>query len=253
MLQTWSWFFFRWFPVLAVSLVAVIFLWRRLWRELPFFFLYLASAMLVGVVRYGGYLLGRRANFYSYWISDLAMAVVAFLPMYEVFLRRLFAGFHKNRFYRNIFPLVAATVLLLAVLTAWQAQDKGAAFQMASRAFDFMRTAVLVFFIGLMLLMGRDWTRYDLGITLGFAIQAAVALASAAVRASVHYQPTLFDTVERIVYDLSCLIWLITFWKPEKRTQFVPAERLDPAMLHEARTWETQLKDWLIPGKSKRS
>jgi hypothetical protein len=252
MLQTWLWFCFRWFPILAVSLLALMFLWRRLWRELPFFFLYVASALLVGLVRYGGFLLGRRANFYTYWISDLAMSVIAFLPMYEVFLRRLFEGFHKNRFYRNIFPLVATTALLLAVLTAWQAQDKGAAFQMASRGFDFMRTFVLVFFIGLMLFMGRNWSRNELGITLGFAIQAAVALVTAAARARAHYQPTLFDVAERIAYDFSCLIWLVTFWKPEKRTQFVSAEQLDPEMLHQARSWETQLKGWLIPGKNKR-
>src|SRR5215472_6845095 len=181
MLLAWLLFFLRWFPLLVVSLLVAIFLWRRAWREVPFFFVYLASALLIGIVRYAALLLSRRSYFYTYWISDLIISIVAFLPMYEVFLRQLFAGFSKNRFYRNVFPLVAAAVLVLGVLTALQARDKGAAFQMASRAFDFMRTSVLVFFIGLMLFMGRYWTRYDLGITLGFAIQAAVALTAAAV------------------------------------------------------------------------
>jgi hypothetical protein len=252
MLESWLGIFVFWAPILAVASMTGIFIWRRLWRELPLFFLYLAFALLAWVVRYAAFRLGRATYFYTYWISDLVGAVVVFLPMYEVFLRRLFAGFYRNRFYRSIFPLVAVTILLLTVLTVLQAHDKGKAFLVASRAFDLVRTALLIFFIGLMTFMGRGWTRYNLGITLGFAIQAAVAFASAAVRIRAHYQPTVMDTIEVIAYNLSCLIWLITFWKPEKQTQFLSAEQLDPEMLHQARTWETQLKGWLTPGKNKR-
>jgi hypothetical protein len=252
MLQAWLSLLVRWFPVAAVGLLALIFVWRRQWRDLPFFFLYLMYGLLFVAVLYVGIRLGKRPYFYIYWIFNLIGVVVVFLPMYEVFLRRLFTGFYKTRFYRSIFPLIAVLILVLTLLTALQAHDKGAAFKMALRAFDFMRTAVLVFFISLMLFMGRQWTRYDLGITLGFAIQAAVALANAAVRARVHYHPTVLDTVEIIAYNISCLIWLVTFWKPEKRAEFAPAEQFDREMLHQARTWETILKDWLTPGKSKR-
>jgi hypothetical protein len=252
MLQTWLLFAAHWSPFVALGLTGMFFVWRRLWRILPFFFVYLLFALLVGVIRYVALRSGRAPYFYTYWVSDLVASVVVFLPVYEVFLRRLFAGFHKTRFYRSIFPLAAIVILILAVITALQAHDKGAAFQTASRVFDFMRTAVLAFFIGLMLLMGRDWTRYDLGITLGFAIQAAVALANSAVRAGLHYTPPILGTIDIIAYNLSCLIWLITFWKPEKRTEFLSSEQLDPEMLHQARSWETQLKDWLTPGKSKR-
>jgi hypothetical protein len=252
MFRTWAWFLVVWLPVGELSMVAAIFFWRRLWRDLPFFFLYLAFALLVGVVRYLSSPFGEWPVFYTYWISDLIASLVVFLAMYEVFLRRLFAKSNKNPFYKRFFPLVAVVILVLAVLTAVQAPDKGAAFSMASRAFDFIRTAVLVFFMGLMVLMGRGWSRYDLGITLGFAIQAAVALANAAVRASTHYQATALNSAEIVAYDLSCLIWLITFWKPEKRTQFITPEQLDPEMLQQARSWETQLKAWLAPGKSKR-
>jgi hypothetical protein len=252
MFQTWLMVAVRWFPVTAVALLAVIFVWRRQWRELPFFFLYLASALLAVIAEYLSLRLSKRAFFYTFWISDLVASVVVFLAMYEVFLRRLFTGFHRNRLYRKSFRLVAIAILVLAVLTALQAHDEGAAFRMASRAFDFMRTAVLIFFIGLMLFMGRVWTRYDLGITLGFAIQAAVALANAAVRARMHYRPTVLDTVEIFAYNISCIIWLITFWRPESRVELPPGDQLDREMLHQARNWEAILKDWLTPGKGKR-
>lgn len=238
-----------WYPLLAVLLLAAIFVWRRLFRELPFFFFYLVSALLITAMRFGMMHLGRRAYFYTYWISDLAGSLIVFLAIYEVFLRRLFHGFHKIHFYRKLFAMVAVGVLLLTVLTALQANDKGAAFQMASRAFDFMRTAVLVFFIGLMTFMGREWTRYDLGIALGFGIQASAALATAAVRTQMHYKPTFMDTVQAIAYNVSCLIWLLAFWKQENREEVPPKDELGPQLLREARGWETILKSWLKPGK----
>lgn len=253
MLQSWFVAVVGWFPVLAVVALWAIFVWRRLQRELPLFFLYLSSALLVTVVRYVAFhWFSHRMYFYIYWTCDLFMSVVVFMPMYEVFLRRLFRGFYKNRFYKSIFPLVAFVILVLTVVTAIQAHDKGAAFLMASRGFDFMRTAVLVFFIGLMAFMGRQWTRYDLGITLGFAVQAAVALVNSAVRVRMHYRPTVMETVEIVAYNVSCLIWLVTFWKREKPAQLAPAEQIDPAMLQQARSWEEQLKDWIAPRKSKR-
>jgi hypothetical protein len=252
MLQTWLWRAVLWFPVVAVGSLCVILGWRRLWKELPLFLLYLVSAELVTISRYLSLRWGRAPYFYTYWISDLAISVVALLPLYEVFMRRLFRGFHQTRFYRNIFPLVATAILVLTVVTALQAPDKGAAFHMASRAFDFMRTGVLIFFLGLMLFMGREWTRYDLGVALGFGVQAAAALANSAVRTRMHYQTTIWDILELVAYDVTCFIWLITFWKPEKRTEFLSPEQLDPEMLHQARSWETQLKAWLTPGKSKR-
>jgi hypothetical protein len=194
---------------------------------------------------------GRSAYFYAYWITDLVVSFVVFFPLYEIFLRRLFPGFQKNRFYRNAFPLFAVLVLVLTILTALQAPDKRAAFQMASRGFDFARTVTLVFFIGLMAFMGRQWPRYDLGIALGFGVQAAVALANSAVRTAMHYKPTVLGTVELVAYNVTCFIWLVTFWKPEKPSVPVTAEPLDPGMLHQARGWEEQLKSWLAPRKDK--
>src|SRR5215469_4779606 len=95
-----------WFPMLVVIVLAAIFLWRRLYRSLPLFFLYLVSAVLITVLRFGAMHLGRRVYFYAYWISDLAAAPIVFLAIYEVFLRRLFPSFQRVRFYRNLFVVV---------------------------------------------------------------------------------------------------------------------------------------------------
>jgi hypothetical protein len=244
-------YFFLWFPVLALLVLFGFLVARRSYRELPYFSSYVLYALLLGTARYAAFYLSQRLFFYVYWISELAAVVIVSLALYEVFLRRLFSRFHKVRFYRGLFSIVAFSILVLTILTALEAPDKGKAFLMASRAYDFARTALLVFMVALMALMGRQWTRYDFGIALGFAIQAAVALLNAAVRTRLHYQPTSLDTVEAVSFSFSCLIWLITFWKPEAPKAALTANRLDPGMLNQARSWEPILKTWITPRKSK--
>ena len=238
-----------WFSIAVLTAMSAVFVWRRIWRDLPLFFLYIVSAPVIATLRYTVHALSRNAYFYVYWVSELAGAVICSLALYEVFLRRLFPRFHKVRLYRAIFPAAAAAILLLTIIAALQSSDRNAAFQVASQAFDFVRTAFLVFFMLLMLLMGRQWSRYDLGITLGFGIQAAAALLNAAVRTRLGHRSHFFDDVETITFEIACVIWLITFLKPEHPDRLQPAEMLDPLVLPQARKWETVLKEWLTPGK----
>lgn len=240
-----------WFPVSALLILFGFIVARHVYRKLPFFFVYVLSALLLGAARYAAFYFSRNLYFYVYWISELVAAVVVSLALYEVFLRRLFARFQKVRFYRGLFPVLALVVLILTILTALQTHDKGKAFLMASRAYDFARTAVLVILVSLMALMGRQWTRYDFGIALGFAIQAAVALFNAAVRTTLHYHPTVMDTVEAVSFNLSCLIWLLTFWRPDTPSPSLTIDRLDIDVLQQSRTAETVLKNWLAGDKNK--
>ena len=238
-----------WFAVVILTLLAAVFLWRRLWRELPLFFLYIASAPVLGILRFLVYRSSQNAYFYVYWISELAEAVIFSLALYEVSIRRLFPRFHKVRFYRALFPAASAAILVLTIVAVLQSTDRKAAFQVASSAFDFVRTAFLVFFMFLMLIMGRQWRRYDLGITLGFGIQAAAALANAAVKMRLGHRSAFFDNVEFVTFEIACVIWLITFLKPERPDHLQPAGELDASVLPDARKWESVLKDWLTPGK----
>jgi hypothetical protein len=241
--------FLFWFPVVVLFLVAILFIRHQIYRELPFFFLYAVSAPAVGLLRYATFRVSHSAYFYVYWIAELELAVAFSLAVYEVFLRRLFPRFHKVRLYRALFPAVAGIILLLTIIAALGSPNQHAAFQLASRVFDFLRTAFLVFFMFLMLLMGRQWNRYDLGITLGFGLQAAAALANAAVRGKLGHRSPVFDNAEIMAFEVACVIWLITFLKPEPSRALQPAESFDPSVLPHARKWEEVLKDWLTPGK----
>jgi hypothetical protein len=236
-------------PILVLMLVSALLLWRGTFRQLPLFFFYVLTAWLFGVSRFAAFKLGAKPYFYTYWISELAGAVTVSLALYEVFLQRLFKRFYNVRFYRNLFPLVAGLVLVVAIVTSLHASDKRAAFLTASRGFDFVRTSLLVFFVALVALMGREWSRYDFGIALGFGLQAAIALLNAAVRAQ-SKKSTFLGVVEIVSYNIACLIWLITFWKPEHGLVSASSdEQISTEALHEAHKWEKALKDFITPGK----
>ncbi len=242
----------EWLSLPALAVLAGILVWRKLHREFPFFFWFVVVADLATVVRFIAKFGSPWTYFYAYWISDLIVTVFNFLAVYELFVRRLFPSFHKVRFYRYLFATAAAATIFLGWLTALEAPDKRAAFLIEARVLNFIIAAALVLLVSLMIFMNRQWTRHDFGIALGFAINAAAFMFISAMWVRTHYGPSTVDRLPVIFYDLSCLIWLITFWKPEKRTEFLSPDRLDPDMLHQARSWETLLKNWLTPDRSKR-
>jgi len=237
-----------WFTVANLLLLVALFVWRRSYRDLPLFFVYIAYALFAGAARYASYR-HPRLYFYVFWFTEFSGFFVVVLALYEVSLKRLFPVFFRFRFYRILFPILAVIVPVISIQVALQAPDKKAAFWMVNRGYDAARAAVLVLVVGLMIFMGRSWKRYDFGILFGFAVQAAAAVPSGIARAQSQYQVTIWDTVETFAFGASCLIWLITFWKPEERVEFQPLDQTAAETLDQARTWQSALKDWLTPGK----
>jgi hypothetical protein len=251
--STLFWNALNWLALPVLAMVVIIIVWRRLYREFPFFFWFVLITEIAGFLRLVAAEFGTPKTYSEvYWTSDLVVMIFTFLAVYELFVMRLFPRFYKLPIFRSLFGLAASVIILVGWLTALKATDREAAFAIEDRVLDFVVVGMLVFFVSLMLLMGRKWTKYDFGISFGFAINSAASLITSAVWVRTRYEPSSIDQLPLIAFDISCLIWLITFWKPEKRTEFLSPEQLDPEMLRQARSWETQLKDWLTPGKSKR-
>lgn len=242
-----------WISVPALGLLIVIFLARKIYRDFPFFFLFVVASAFIGAVRFAVFVIGPRplAYFYFYWCTDFALMVSCFLAIYELFVNRLFPAFHKVRFYRFLFPAAASIIAVLAFLTAVQSPDPSASLQIAARTFDFLRTASICFFVVLMLVMGRRWTRYQFGIAFGIGIHAAASLAGGAMRTLWHYDHTAFDRVFVIAYDIGCFIWLFAFWKAADTHERSSFADVNPQVLREARKWEGTLKGWLTLPKKK--
>jgi hypothetical protein len=245
----WIWDDVAWVSLPLLVILAGVMLWRRLARDFPFFFTYVTVTAFIGVMRfiaYKGY--SAKVYFYVYWSSDFVILLVTFLAIYEIFLKSIFPGFGKVRFYRYLFPSFALLISSLAFLMVLHAPEQKAAFLTTSRVFDFLRSTVIGFFVLLILLMGRTFAGYEFSITSGFGIQAAIALANAAVRLQKDSRSATMDRIESIAFDVACLIWLWSF-SAGKKTPPKNFHDVDPNALDAARKWEKSLKEFVSHGK----
>lgn len=246
----WFWSFLAWASLPLLAILAGVLIWRRLQREFPFFWSYVSVAFLVGVIRFVVYkTCSSTAYFYVFWCSDVVVVLAALLAIYETFLRRLFPNFAAVRFYRYLFPAGAIVIAFVGFLTALHSADTRAAFLITSRVLDFIRSAVIGFFVAVILFMGRQFSGYEFSIAAGFGIQAAVALANAALRTRMQHTATMLDRFEPLAFDISCLIWLWSFFKKGDPSLPKQTGELHMETLHQAKKWEEALKDFLTPGK----
>lgn len=235
------WEFVNWLSVPLLAALAGVLFWRKTFRDFPYFFYYVVAAETVTLTRLAVYYLSRGAYRYTYWISDVLLMLFSFLAAYELFLKRLFPRFHATRFYRHLFPFVAVLLSFLAAPIALQTNHLHT-LTVTLRVLDFLRVGILVFFAGLMLLMGRHWTRSELAIASGLAVQAAAMLAAFAIWTKDPRVQVLMSELAPTAYDTACIIWLIAFLRPENSAT-VSTIPVDREILQEARKWEAALRE----------
>jgi hypothetical protein len=207
-------------PLLLV--VAGVMIYRKLYREFPFFFVYLLAAAANEVIRliflHGPWI----QYFYAYWLTEGVDVFLAFLVLYEVFLLRLFPGINITPIYRYLFPIAGAVVAGLTLLMLASAPSRGPS-RLAvlvgefTLALSFCQVAVLAFFCGLMLFMSREWRRHELGIAAGFGIYGAVKLITTVQRAQQHYGS--LQQLPTVAYVLATLIWLVYLSKSDPKPE----------------------------------
>lgn len=242
----WLWQILDWvsFPVLAVVLGILV--RRKLYREYPFFFVYLAVTEIATLVRFAVLFFTPRDYFYTYWISDVLIALLNVLALYELFVRRVFPRFYKVGLYRYLFPVLAALAVLFGGLAAVQPKNLGV-LALEDRILEAVVVGILLCFGLLMLVIGRQWTRHDFGIAFGFAIWSAAFLVSTTIWMRSQYE-SISAHIPVIAYDITALIWLFSFWSPEK-TSDVQAH-ITPELVSEARAWQSVLRNWISSKKS---
>jgi hypothetical protein len=229
-----------WLPSPVLAVLAVVLVRRGLLRELPFFFSYVVVAWARDLACLVATHISGLAYAYTYWISHLVSTGFMLLATYELFIKRLFPRFHKITFYRYLFSLAAATVVIMGTFAA-MGGVKMSALAYVIRILDFVRVVILLFFVALMVFIGRQWSRYELGIALGLSLDSAAFLITFAIFLKTGPLHGFARDLPVFAYDLACLIWLITFMRPENATR-VPTTPISPEILREAKEWETALK-----------
>lgn len=242
----WLWGTVNWMSLPVVALLAGILVWRKLHREFPFFFAFLVATEIVGLLRFVTFT-NQRMYFYVYWISNLFIDVLILLAVYELFALRLFPRFHKVRIYRFLFAVVGVIIVVASWLVAIASSNKYRAFIVQDRVFDFIAVGMLAFFVSLMMVMGREWTKYQFGIAFGLVMaNVGTLLASAMWLRSLSSQRVL-EEIAPIAFDVACLIWLYCFWSGDKGLSRAAPAPPQPEMVQEARRWEAVLKEWIVP------
>jgi hypothetical protein len=176
------------------------------------------------------------------------LAAFAFLATYELFFKRLFSGFNKTRFYRFLFP--AAAILVTSVVAGGSLIGGHlSALALTTRIFVFLQAATLVFFVALMILMGRRWSKQEFAIAFGFGLDVSTSSILLGILSHSASRNELLNRIAVIAYDIACLIWLYCFWFAPKAQATVPPVPLSAEALQEARKWEDSLKDFMSQGK----
>lgn len=223
-------------PLLLVMVVSVM-IYRRLYREFPFFFTYLLVVVLAEVIRFVFFRLRMPLPFfYTYWITEAVEVLLGFLVLYEVFLIRLFPQFNVTVIYKWLFPAIGVIVVGLTVWMFLGAPSSGPSrivttIGAATMALNFCQVSFLIFFAGLTVYMQRELGRYEAGIGTGFGIHAAVKLFVTGQWVGRSYASARLDQLPTISYLVAILIWLFFLSKsdPEPEDTPITKEMVDQA------------------------
>lgn len=241
-------FLMSWVGLPALALLAFLLFYRRWYRVFPLFLVYVIAAELIGIVRLVSLSAPPRLYAKIYWISDAVSAALALVATYELFFKRLFASFYRVRFYRMLFPSAAVLVTGAAVTTALL----GGHFSILANTihlYIFIRAAGLFFFVALMLIMGRQWTKQEFGIALGFGLDVSGSLILLGTWAHTANKSAMIAGWTLITYDIACLIWLYSFWSAPPTQDATASPALSTQALQKAKKWEDSLKDFMSQGK----
>jgi hypothetical protein len=199
--------------------LAMLLIWRRTYREFPFFFGYILSSILITAIRLslmgGDYLI----FFKVYWATEVLYVVLALLALHEAF-RCVFFGFYELRWFGLLFPGVVAIISTIAITDALRhppaqaPQIIGVILSFGS-AVSYVKVGLFGLFFLLVLLFGLRWRSYPFGIVLGFAAPAFGSWFAYGLRSEFG---TKFNSLSKyavpVAYLCGVALWLGTFVRP---------------------------------------
>lgn len=228
-------------PAVGLTLMAVIMMCRKLYRELPFFFAYCVFSVLRSLVLFLILHWQGEAYFYGYWTAEALSAALGFGVIHEVFSR----VFERYQAIQGLgvllFRWAAAVLVLVAVVAAAASPGSDESRLMASVLV--LERSVHVIQVGLLLLLFAfsayfrlSWRHYVFGIALGFGLFASVQLVAVAMRAHVGLiSDYSWGFVKLASYNCAVVVWITYLLMPQ------PAEATAPPQLGQVESWNRAL------------
>lgn len=208
--------------ILNAALLFVL-LYKRRYRTVPWFTLWIGSQSLYTIALFLAYRLGSK-HVYAvvYWSCDFLDFVLQLAVIFEI------AGIVLRRSGRWVsgarlrLSLIATMAPLAATAMAWSMQPAADSRLDAVFARASVFTTVLVFlmFVGVVMAsrqLGLGWRSYAMRESYGFIVWVTIGFITDGLhaywRTLGHF--TLLENVHIAVFQLAAIYWIIMFWLPE--------------------------------------
>jgi hypothetical protein len=221
---------------------------HRLYREFPFFFIYITATAL-GDITKTAVIHHYAAYFYVYWSFELLSAALALAALYEAYYRVFRNFFRVHPWFWRLFPTAVAVVVgISAVYTLTRPPRQVLWFINLIIALEIgvklIQFAVFLLFHGAMVVFHARRRNHPLGIVNGFAVVAAAGIAYTLFSEFGTKFTFLVQYGVPMAYILAEAVWLDTFLRPpEAPPQLPPGITLEQA-LAEMVQGHQELKDW---------
>jgi hypothetical protein len=201
-------------PVPVFAYLASLMVKRKLHKELPLFFTFVAFQIADFAVGFTAYHRSQQVYFYAYWTLAAIGILLGFGVLYEVFTA-VFRPFADLRDFGGVLfrwaaLVLAAAALLMAVTSrGFPGWHVFAVILNGVRSVEVMQCGLVLLMLLCSAYLGITMRHRIFGIALGFGVTAAVDLIVVAVFANFGMQYSIFLQLTKMVtYNLSALLWL---------------------------------------------
>jgi hypothetical protein len=210
-------------PIVLQTAIALSMLRRKLVSSFPFFFTYTVLEVLGDTL-----LLFFRPNTNSYafiyWSREPVVVVLSLMIIFEV-LGHILPRSSSLRFVLNFVWIFAGVIAVTALLMwLWATPSTGNdprydVIILAERSARFLQCFLLIAVIALMSRLGLTWQHELVGITAGFGIYSALALACFELGPHLHFMSnTALVLINSTAYNFAAITWAFYLLRPARVT-----------------------------------
>jgi hypothetical protein len=231
-------------PLILQAAIALVMIRRKLVTIFPFFFSYTIAVFSKDIaLMFVPY--GRHAYALVYWYAEALAVSLGFAVIFEI-LRNILPPSASLKFVLNAVWVLATVVAVIAVVML-VLDEPGAekdrvleVIVLAERSVRFLQACLLIVVIALMSRLALTWRDESVGITAGFGIYSALALAVYQFGYHLHsMSTTAFLLLNSGAYNVATIIWAFYILRPVRVT---PVEHLPKADLAE---WNSAVTDYV--------
>lgn len=214
--------------VVGLGFASLLFvMWqRKLMKELPFLFRYVALYSLQLISLFVMCEMQMASYEYLYWMISFANTIMSFFVIYEAFVRLLKPYSGVIDLARMLFRWAGCFLILVAAMAA--IATTGSQQEKITAAMTTLDRSLLVMESGLLLLLtmfekrlGISWRSYSVVVTLGLGICAAVDLAVSQLKLRIPAHAFGLEVAGGIVVFACIGYWGFCFVQPEPQRKNV--------------------------------